>query len=179
MYLGKDRKLNRWTGYDYSTPGWYFITICTQNRMECLCSIENGQVVLNDFGKIVKKTWLDLPSHYKNIKLDDFAIMPNHIHGIIEIINNERFKTANNVGNGLKPFPTIHSLSEIVRGFKTFSSRKINEFQYFQWQKSFHDHVIRGEEDYNAIKYYIEQNPAKWAEDRNNPKNFKVSQSIK
>jgi len=173
MYFGKNRKQNRWMGFNYSAQGWYFITICTLNRVECLCRIENGQVVLNDLGKIVNVCWFDLPNHYKNIILDEYIIMPNHIHGIIEIIDDGRFKTANNVGNGLKPFPTHHGLSEIVRGFKTFSSRKINEFKYFKWQKSFYDHVIRGEKDYNYIKYYIQQNPRRWVEDRNNSKNFR------
>jgi putative transposase len=173
MYLGKDRKLNRWLGHDYSMPGSYFVTICTKERVECLCNIKNGAVVLTELGKIVKKTWLDLPNHYKNIVLDDFVIMPNHIHGIIEINNDGRFKTAHNVGNGLKPFPTIHGLSEIVRGFKTFSSRRINEFQHFQWQKSFHDRVIRNDDEYYHYKYYIQQNPINWSKDKNNPKNFK------
>jgi len=175
MYLGKDRKLNRWFGYDYAIPGHYFITICTQNRIPHFGEIIGGKMLLNDLGKIVNECWFDLSNHYKHCKLDEFVIMPNHVHGIIEIINNEYYKTAVSVGNGFKPFPTIHGLSEIVRGFKTFSSRKINKLQnnYFQWQKSFHDRVIRDEQELIDKRYYIQQNPAKWAEDSNNPANIK------
>ncbi len=80
------------------------------------------------------------------------------------------------VGTGLKPVPTEHGLSEIIRGFKTFSSRKINECQnnfHFQWQRSFYDRVIRNDEELSKIRDYIFCNPAKWAEDRNNPLNMK------
>jgi len=176
MYLGKQRKLNRWEGYDYSMPGQYYITICTQNRICHFGDVKNKEMVLNDLGKIVKECWFDLPNHYKGYQLDQFQIMPNHIHGIVEIINDQYFKTAVSVGNGFKPFPTIHGLSEIVRGFKTFSSRKINNLQdqiYFQWQKSFYDRVIRNEKELNSIRYYIQQNPVQWSEDRNNPINIK------
>ena len=91
--------------------------------------------------------------------------MPNHIHGIINIIEI-------NVGNGLKPFPTKkYSLSEIMRGFKTFSSRRINEQQndfHFQWQKSFYDRIIRDEDELNRIRKYIVDNPPNWEADRSN-----------
>jgi REP element-mobilizing transposase RayT len=92
--------------------------------------------------------------------------MPNHVHGII-VIDNE-----NVVGNGLKPFPT-HGLSEIIRGFKTFSSRKINEEieidNKFQWQKSFYDHIIRDERSLDLIREYVQNNPLRWDLDRENP----------
>ena len=174
MYLGKDRKQNRWFGYDYSMPGQYYITICTQNRIPHFGEVIDGKMILNDLGEIVNECWFDLPNHYKHCQLDEFVIVPNHVHGIIEIINDEYFKTAVSVGNGLKPFPTIHGLSEIVRGFKTFSSRKINKSQnnYFQWQKSFHDRVIREGDDLESIRYYIQQNPVRWAKDKNNPINI-------
>jgi len=176
MYLGKDRKLNRWRGYDYSMPGQYYITICTQKRFCYFGEVIEGKMILNEFGKIANECWFDLLNHYKGRELDEFQIMPNHIHGIIKIINDQYFKTAVSVGNGLKPFPTIHGLSEIVRGFKTFSSQKINKLQdqiYFHWQKSFYDRVIRNEKELNNIRYYIQQNPSRWQEDMNNPINIK------
>ena len=115
-------------------------------------------MVLNEYGNIVSAFWDDLPSHYPNIKTDECVVMPNHVHGIIVIDNN--------AGNGLKPFPTQHGLSEIMRGFKTFSSRKINEIisseTKFQWQKSFYDHVIRNEKSLNCVREYITINPARW-----------------
>ena len=141
----ENRKPNRLPGYNYSQDGYYFVTACAHNRIEWFGKIENDQMVLNEYGRIVLECWHDMPNHYGNVKLDESVIMPNHMHGIIII--------ENNVGNGLKPFPTkIHGLSEIIRGFKTFSSRRINEKitndTRFHWQKSFYDHVIRNENEF-------------------------------
>ena len=88
------RKANRLKNYDYSQNGCYFVTVCTQGRREWFGSIENGVMELNENGRIVSACWDDLPNHYRNIELDEFIVMPNHVHGIIII------------GNGLKPFPT-------------------------------------------------------------------------
>jgi len=113
----------RLDGYDYSRDGYYFVTVCTWGHSMWLGDIRDDKMILNQFGEIVKYCWFDLPNHYRNCILDKFVIMPNHIHGIL-IINND-------VGAGLKPARTYpikrHSLSEIIRGFKTFSSRKINK----------------------------------------------------
>ena len=167
--LNHQRKLNRLKSYDYSKEGYYFVTICTKNRQENFGNIEDGEMVLNKFGEITEKCWYDLPNHYLNSRLDEFVIMPNHVHGIVVIVDR--------VGNGLKPFPTKqnHGLSEIIRGFKTFSSRRINELQdkfKFQWQKSFYDHVIRNEKSLSEIRKYIQENPMKWHLDKNNPENL-------
>jgi REP element-mobilizing transposase RayT len=159
--------------YDYSQDGYYFVTICAENRKEWFGKVEKGEMILNQYGKIANQCWDDLPNHYLNCSLDSFVVMLNHIHGIIVIIN----KDVTIVGNGLKPFPT-HGLSEMIRGFKTFSSRKINEEikndNKFQWQKSFYDHVIRNETELYRIRDYIKNNPLKWDLDRENPlsKNF-------
>lgn len=165
-----ERKRNRLKNYDYSQNGRYFVTICVKNRMEFFGKIINGKMILNIYGRIVQQSWLDLPNHYKNCHLGQFIVMPNHIHGIV-VIKNDIFP----VGNGSKPFPTMvkrkHGLSEITRGFKTFSSRKINEqnnIMPFAWQKSFYDHIIRSNEDLNRIRAYIFNNPRNWNLDRNN-----------
>lgn len=94
-----NRKRNRLKDSDYSNDGYYFVTICTKNREEFFGKIENEKMILNEYGDIVEKCWFDLPKHYKNCVLDEFIIMPNHIHGIM-IIDNYI------VGNGLKQFPT-------------------------------------------------------------------------
>jgi len=97
--------------------------------------------------------------------------MPNHIHGIVVIHNN------NTVGNGFKPFPT-HGLSEMLRGFKTFSSREINKKiksdNKFQWQKSFYDHVIRNEKSLHNLRHYITFNSLKWELDIENKKGLNI-----
>jgi putative transposase len=165
------RKPSRLRDYNYSQDGYYFITVCTIGRKEFFGDIREAEMELNRYGEIVNQCWYDLPRHYPNCSLDSFLIMPNHVHGII-VIDNE---TA--VGNGFKPFPT-HGLSEMIRGFKTFSSRRINERilgnDRFQWQKSFYDHVVRSDKSLDLIRGYIQNDPLKWDLDRENPlsKNF-------
>ncbi len=154
------RKRNRLPHFDYSQAGWYYVTICVYRMEKCLGEVRNNKLIPNSSGRIVIQTWQDLPNHYSNCYLDKFVLMPNHLHGIIII---------SYVGNGFKPFPTTYSLSEIVRGFKTFSSRQIHEQlnqNYFRWQKSFYDHVIRNEKSLWEIRRYIEDNPRKWQEDK-------------
>jgi REP element-mobilizing transposase RayT len=161
----RERKRNRLKDYNYSQDGYYFVTICTKDRREFFGGVAEGKMSLNKHGEIVNQCWYELPKHYLNCSLDSFVIMPNHVHGII-VINNE-----NIVGNGLKPFPT-YGLSEIIRGFKTFSSRTINEMikggSKFQWQKSFYDHVIRDEKSLHNLRHYITFNSLKWELDIEN-----------
>jgi len=163
----------RLKGFDYSQNGFYFITICTCNH-QCLFggfvngSIDTGilgnnvetglrpvstGIILSDAGKIVMDCWYDLPNHYPNIILDEFVIMPDHIHCIIKIHN----------------YPAMikkHGLSEFIRAFKSFSARRINEFRKTKkpeiWQKRFHDHIIRSNSELNRIREYIRNNPAKY-----------------
>jgi len=102
----------RLPGYDYSQAGAYFVTACTQNRVVLFGEIIDGDVRLNEMGTIVQQTWDDLPTHYHGIDLDAFIVMPNHVHGII-ILADESARR--------------HAIPEIVRGFKTFSARRVNE----------------------------------------------------
>ena len=125
---------------------------------------------LNEYGKIISECWHDLTNHYKNIELDCFVIMPNHIHGIIKIVV-AAFKPAKNREEGL-PTPTQknHALPEIIRGFKTFSARKINNLRNIQnvsvWQRNYYEHIVRSESDLNSIREYIFNNPMKWELDK-------------
>ena len=126
----------------------------------------------NLFGAFVEECWSNLPEHYDNVALDAFILMPNHIHGVIIMTP---------VGAGFKPArapavdPRRHGLTEIVRAFKTFSARRINEVRASPgtpvWQRGFHDHVIRGEDELNRVRTYIADNPRKWSEDPDNPAN--------
>jgi REP element-mobilizing transposase RayT len=130
--------------------------------------IVDGEIMLNEFGKIVESAWADLPKHYFNIELDESIIMPNHIHGIIFIVG---------VGAGFKPAPTDgvkqYPLSEIVRGFKTFSARRINEMRGASsvsvWQRNYYEHIIRNEYELNRTREYIINNFLQWQLDRENP----------
>ncbi|HRY60267.1 MAG TPA: transposase [Patescibacteria group bacterium] len=169
----KNRKSIRLKEYDYSEPGDYFVTICTQNR-ECLFGeIVDGKMILNEMGLIVNDCWNDLENHYPGIYLDIFTIMPNHIHFILTILCDDHI-----VGAGLKPAPTgkRYQLFEIIRGFKTFSARKINKMKNTSgnpvWQRNYYEHIVRNEQSYDEIYSYIESNSQTWDRDRNNPKNM-------
>ena len=156
----------RLKGWDYSSPGYYFIAICTKNR-ECL------------FGEILENCWNDLPNHYPNLKLDQFVVMPNHVHGIIIIENNNNTIDYQGVPveTGLKPVSTgtsgtsdkTHGLFEFIRALKTFSARRINEYRQTPgtsvWQTRFHDHIIRDDDELNRIRKYIINNPSNWKMD--------------
>ncbi len=120
-------------------------------------------------------TWDDLHNHNFHIGLDEFNVMPNHVHGIIIIQNNDT------VGAGSEPAPTNniksvrHGLPEIIRQFKTFSARRINKKRqmkgYPVWQRNYYEHIIRDIESLNRIRQYIINNPLKWEIDKENPKN--------
>ena len=154
------RKPTRLRDYNYSNDGAYFVTICTHNR-ECILSeivgrgLAPAEIRLSALGENAKAEILNLEKRY-NIKIDKYAIMPNHIHAIIIIEN----QTA-----GASPRPT---LSDMICAFKSLTTRKCHliEPQKTIWQKSFHDHIIRGEKDYLEIWKYIDTNPQKWEEDK-------------
>ena len=163
------RRSVRLQNYDYSSAGAYFVTICTWQR-ECLFGgIRDGVMVLNEYGEILNKCWHALPDYYSHVELDTFTIMPNHMHGIINIIGN--------VGAGLKPALTKrHGLPEIVRALKTFSAKQINILRSTQgrpvWHRNYYEHVIRNEKELYAVRKYIQDNPLNWDKDEDNPVNF-------
>ncbi len=164
----KKRKHPRLKEFDYSSPGAYFITICTKDRQNLLSQIIVGDGVLDvpqneltDVGKIVNQEILNIESHYKNIRIDKYVIMPNHIHMIIEILETER----------INPFPTKqYDIPNIVGKFKAGVTRIVgNAFMHSVkesiWQSSFYDHIIRDANDYQKIWEYIDSNVIKWEED--------------
>ncbi len=150
------RRSLRLPGYDYSQAGAYFVTACTQNRVMLFGEVIDGDVRLNEMGTIVQQIWDDLPTHYHGIDLDAFIVMPNHVHGII-ILADESARR--------------HAIPEIVRGFKTFSARRVNERagkSGVLWQRGYYEHVIRNEKALDRIRAYIANNPARWADDPEN-----------
>ena len=170
------RRSLRLKKYDYSQPGAYFITICTQGHECLLGEIKDSQMLVNSAGNIVQQCWHDLPNHYPGLELDSFGIMPNHLHGIL-VLGKER--TDFNLRAGFKPAPTkirapkVHGIPEIVRGFKTFSARRINRICQTTgvkfWQRSYYEHVVRSEKELDRIRQYIIYNPLSWSLDRENP----------
>jgi len=155
------RRSIRLKGYDYGQAGAYFVTIVTRDR-ECLFGdVVDGKMLLSNAGQMVQTVWENLPNHYANVTLDEFVVMPNHVHSVIFLTDN------NGVGAGLKPAPTTdtkrHPLSEIVRAFKTFSARHINEQRTMTgvpvWQRNYYEHIIRDESTLHRIREYIVNNP--------------------
>ena len=155
----------RLKGFDYSLPGAYFITVITHQR-ECLFGeVVDGEMRVNQFGNIVERTWMDLPTHYPQVTLEAFVVMPNHVHGIVVINDFSRG------GSETLPYKMMqHGLPEIVRAFKSFSARRINLVKNTHgvavWQRSFYDHIIRDDRDCRNIWEYIQVNPQKWQEDQ-------------
>ena len=191
----RQRKSIRLKCWNYSNDGIYFITICTKDKSHWFGDVENGEMVLNNCGKIAKKCWSEIPNHFKKVELGEFVVMPNHIHGLIEIRRDAQFERTKNVGssfmmtkntNGgfrrlqrdtIYRVPTIpnnpmfsdDSISKIVRGFKGRTAFKIHKINAdFKWQSRFYDHIIRDETDYETKHYYIVNNPNKWTEDKYN-----------
>jgi REP element-mobilizing transposase RayT len=172
----QSRRSIRLKRYDYSHPGAYFITICTHNR-ECLFGkINNGKMFLNDIGEIAKQCWLEIPHHFPNVSLDEFVIMPNHIHGII-ILND----TGLNVGaNNDSPLPDCsqkplfrspsRTIGSIIRGFKIGVTKwcRQNANIYTVWQRNYYEHILRNDHALHRIRQYIVDNPTKWELDMEN-----------
>lgn len=170
LQLSNRRQSIRLKDYDYSASGAYFVTICTYERACLLGDVIEEQVHFSEFGRIVSDVWNRLPEHYGNLELDAFVVMPNHVHGIMLLDDEQR------AGSKLrfdKPAPTHAALSEIVRAFKTFSSRACNAVRGTTgkpfWQRSFYEHIIRDEVSLNKIREYILSNPASWSTDKENP----------
>ena len=162
--MARNRKLNRLKNYDYSQAGHYYVTVCTKDRHECLGAIKDGAMIFNECGEIVDRYWAQIPQHYGNVRLDEFVVMPNHVHGII-IIDGI-------VGTEHCSVPTIKlvSLSQIIKSFKDVTTKQIRSQCgiHFSWQRSFHDHIIRDEYDLDRIREYIANNPFKWDDDIEN-----------
>jgi len=172
----KQRKNIRLINYDYSTPGLYFVTVCVKNFKCLLGKVNDQQMVLSEPGKIVREKWLWLRNNFNYIDLDEFVIMPNHIHGILII---------KNVGTILGLSPDLNDgttrelslrnrrhnlLSKSINAFKTTSSKLIHQSGInFHWQRLFYEHVIDfAEYELENIRDYIQNNPAKWEFDRLN-----------
>ena len=155
-----NRKSPRLKGYDYSTPGAYFITICVQDRKCILSRITEQSHVsvkteLTKFGKIAQDTLVGLTGRYPFLSVDCFTIMPNHIHVMMVLTDSVR--------DYFRPTTVI----DIVRVYKSLTSiecRKLG-FEGKLFQTSFYDHVVRNREDYEEIYKYIEGNPSKWKDD--------------
>ena len=169
-----NRRSLRLKGYDYSQIGLYFVTICAHDKKCLFGEVAKGEMQINEYGKTIESTWNDLVNHNGGLRLKAFVVMPNHVHGIVEIGGAGLEPRA-----GLEPAPTggmkSQGLQEIVRQFKTFSAKRINAIRNLPgtpvWQRNYYEHVIRDEDDCTRIIEYITTNPQRWAEDSLHPDN--------
>ena len=177
------RRSIRLKGYDYSKAWAYFVTICTQNRESLFGDIVDEEIRLNDAGHMVRDVWHKIPEHFPHADIDEFIVMPNHVHGIIVIVGAplvgaDSFGTVNPDAEnraGTRPAPT---LGDVVGVFKSITTHQYTDgvrqknwppFNGKFWQRNYYEHIIRGEEEMDRIRRYITDNPAKWADDENNP----------
>jgi REP element-mobilizing transposase RayT len=165
-YRIESTRLRHW---DYGSPGWYFVTICTQNR-ECLFGeIVQGQVKLSPAGTVVQAELRNVPSHYSNVIIDASVVMPNHLHAIIVIDGPHQFSPWPSPSRSGESLPSSQSLSSIVRSFKsgvTYRWRRLGI--ECAWQARFYEHILRGNASVNAVRDYIQNNPLNWDKDQEN-----------
>ena len=185
------RQSIRLKNYNYAANGYYFVTICTHEKQCFFGNIIDGKMQLSTLGKIAHQYWSEIPQHSQHTYLDEFIIMPNHVHGIIIIDNpdNPNHHIADvDVSRMVVPWndhtvdvewdlsrtmsqlsPKSGTLSVIVRSYKSSVTRwcRQNGNDIFQWQSRFYEHIIRDEKSLNNIRRYIINNPAKWKEDMN------------
>ena len=159
----RQRKSPRLAGYDYATEGAYFVTICVQQRLALLGTVQQGVMHPSPAGEMVSAWWAQLPGKYPDVTIDCEIVMPNHTHAVV-ILNHA------DMGANL---PHI-SLPDALRWFKTMTTNaymrgvKAQGWQRFDgklWQRSYHDHIIRDERGYHTICNYILTNPARWQQD--------------
>lgn len=140
------RRSIRKKGYDYSQPGWYFVTICTFHKQSLFGTVANSKVVLSPIGHVALNMWSRIPLHFEDVRLDAFIFMPDHLHGILNL--SEQANT---------------SLSTVIQNYKSVTARKISAFTKSRinqvWQRNYYEHIIRNEKSLNMIRLYIELNP--------------------
>lgn len=174
-----DRQTIRLKKYDYSDSGWYFVTICTQNR-ECLFgNIIDNKMNVNNIGNMIENIWSKIPKRFNMVELDMFQIMPNHLHGIIVIVGAGFMPALNYVEPIRATTRVAPTIGDIIGAFKSITTHecilgvKHNKWLPFNnrlWQRNYYEHIVRNEYSLNKIRQYIHDNPKNWQEDRNNLK---------
>ena len=182
------RQSIRLKGYDYTQDGAYFVTVCTHEQAMLFGDVVGGEMGLNDIGRIVRDCWLNIPDHFDGVKLDEFVVMPDHIHGIIDV----RRGNANIIVDRpvIETFgkPVPGSIPTIIRSFKsavtnkyharrgtacrapTFGSSTFGSSTFAPpittiWQRNYHEHIIRNGNEWSGIRDYIRSNPEQWTQD--------------
>jgi len=167
------RRSIRLKDWDYAQPGAYFVTIVAYGRELLFGQVVGDEIRLSAFGEIVRDEWLASADIRREIRLDEFVVMPNHLHGIVWIVADDDIVGA----TGRSPLPprgpTPRSLGAFIAGYKSAVTKRINEMRGTPgnpvWQRNYYEHIIRNERELDTIRHYIRDNPARWAEDPENP----------
>lgn len=184
----RHRRSVRWVGHDYGQAGAYFVTICTHGHLCLFGRVVGDTMELNMAGRAVERCWRAIPSHFPQIVLDEFVVMPNHVHGVLIIVDADHGECvrANDdsplPGDGraaimpshhriVRPRGTARTLGAIVRGFKIGVTKWMRQNSDIRdvWQRSYYEHVIRSQRSLHRIRRYIAENPASWLHDKENP----------
>jgi REP element-mobilizing transposase RayT len=171
------RRSIRLKGYDYSQIGAYFVTMVTKNRVHSLGVVADDLVRLSEVGLKAETFWVEIPNHFPNVELDDYVVMPNHLHGILVITSTVGVEY-------IQPLPEPESrprhheyqhvlpgsIGSVIRSYKSAVTRwaKNNGAPEFQWQRDYYEHVVRNDAELYRIRAYILNNPAAWATDAEN-----------
>ncbi len=163
------RRSIRLAGYDYSTAGVYFVTICASRRAMLFGEIRGARFVPNAIGAVVEKTWCELPNRFPSVALDAFVLMPNHLHGLIVLYKKKRAEI-NSAPTTEKPSVSLARLVQSFKSLTRMQARKQLGRANPLWQRDYYEHVVRNENALTAIQRYIHENPARWDFDRENPR---------
>jgi putative transposase len=182
------RRSIRLPDYDYAQDGWYYVTICSQNHRCLFGEISQEKMILNSAGAMIEKWWRKLPEKYPGIQLDEYVVMPNHLHGIIVIVGAAPRGRPNpgthSVTESGQPHRVAPTLGVIIGWFKTMSTneyiRNVKQdgwpaFEKRVWQRNYYEHIIRKEKELHSIQNYIAENPMRWEEDENHPNNIRAA----
>lgn len=166
------RRSLRLSNFDYSQSGAYFVTLCSHENNCIFGEIAEGEMRINSLGIIVKQQWQRTAKVRKNVDLDAFVIMPNHLHGILllhDAVRQESISLRNDRSKKRSTTLQAGSLGAIIGQFKSAVTRLAKSTEYNRplpiWQRNYYEHIIRSEESLNEIRKYIVKNPARWAED--------------
>jgi REP element-mobilizing transposase RayT len=176
------RKRARLPGYDYASPGAYFITVCTHQRHSLFGEIVGGPMCLNAFGAPVQAAWLEIPRHFPEVEIGALVVMPNHLHAIVILNASVGAKHPDLSDASPLPAPSwprgtqARSIPAIVQKAKSISSRRINLLRGTPgrpvWLRGYFEHVVRSPRELDRLRRYFESNPLLWELDRKDPGNM-------
>lgn len=174
MQQTRHRRSIRLQNYDYAQSGAYFVTICTQHRACVLGEVVDGQMRLSELGLIAAQGWQWLAEQYAHVQLDAWVVMPNHLHGILVLTDDQPHEKG---GSRTAPAVARKPVGRLVGAFKTVTTKQINALNEVAddllkplfWQRNYHEHVVRNEADLSRLREYVVNNPMKWVLDSLHP----------